>query len=230
MPKEVKFARHFLSYLVKCRKIMVEKKASLGELGLLLEDKEGVISGCVFPPRPRQAEFSKGCAASPSISKTSLNKAVLKAYKEGMKPVGVLLLNPDEGEVDSGGRKNFVGGGDSPEYPRAYSLYRMKALIDSFLLPIEVIIIDAENSPMRISLASEEEREEKTLKYKDAVYPIAKIAVGKDCERLKLSLGKKNKQKITLINMHNKFSPYIKAVTGGRIGKGVIVLDEQTPD
>jgi len=161
MNEELKSTEKFLSCLVKLRKQMLRLPGlsdsaypRRGALGILLKDKSNSLTGCVFA-----AHGAYGCPPAPTISKANLSKAIVLGYRTGMIPVGVVLLNPDDGEYYEGkARKTYIGGG-TVSLSRKYSVNRLTSFLDSFEYPVSVIIVDDENVPMYLEIKASGELE-----------------------------------------------------------------------
>lgn len=164
MPETLEATGELLDYLVALRKEAVKStigREGSGILGVLLANKERVISGCVF------CSVSH-CYPAPQTSRQELNKAIALGYKKNMIPVGIIVLNPDEGCAGS-----FVGGGnmigrrydgkyDSKseiKYARTYTLYRLASLLNSFSLSPYLVIVDNENTPVYLKISPQEIKE-----------------------------------------------------------------------
>lgn len=166
--KELKYSKKFLESLVAMRHDLSEgifgKYQTAGLPGILLADDSGKVKGCIFLSPAH-------CPPAPFLSKRELSKAIYQAYKMGLSPTGLVLLNPDTG--GSAKKKYFIGsgwfnsgrGGDFLGC-RGYTLYRFFSLFQELRGLNTMLIVDNAEIPVSISIPiatfkSEDKRIEK---------------------------------------------------------------------
>ena len=129
--------------LLELRKSATELHLHDGVIGILLSDKKDVVRGCILV---EVYEGDHGCVCSPYVLNSALNKAYFEAHKTGLKPIGLILLNPEDKPLkypQIPGVEYWTGG-NSPGKARLYSSYRLAKHLLCYDMPVILAVIDHE--------------------------------------------------------------------------------------
>lgn len=224
MSEKYKISRGLLNALVSIRHELVEDGQQSGAIGILLKDEKRKVFSCIFP---KHGEYKDGflwggCAAAPHISKEAIAKAVAQAYKQKLIPIGIVLLNPDEGDYDGGDDKTYYIGGSSPELAIGYSVYRMSGLIRSFVFPMLMIIIDSREKPLCKVIESEKDVQKMRREYIESGYNAKLKRKPLECVPAERTTEEKGDVRFLLYNKC-LMSAVESIVQGGAVCKGVMM-------